>query len=74
LLPLTAGQLAQRDISIFTFIFIFNVRDPAVNVVLDIGTGQGKKIIETMCAPSATPAQLSKKQQSFQSSFHPRLD
>lgn len=64
-------QPAQWDISGF----IFNVSEPAVNVLMDIGTDQEKNIvIETACALSAMPAWLSKKQQSFYSSFHPHLD
>lgn len=66
-----AEQLAQQDISIF----IFNIRKPAVNVLMDTETDQEKKPTQKcVCAPSATPAQLSKKQQSFCSSFHPLLD
>lgn len=68
-----AEQLAQWEIS--SFIFIFNVREPAENVLMDIGQIKKKKIIiETVCAPSTTPEQLSKKQQFFYSSFHPHLD
>lgn len=67
-----AEQLVQQD----TSIFIFNTRKPAVNVLMDIQMDQGKKknTQKYLYVPSATTAQLSKKQQSFYSSFHPLLN